>query len=258
MRRFLIALQFLTRFPVKVTPVPEPEEIGASMSYFPVAGLCIGIYLVFLNYILKLLLLPTVLLDIILVLGLVLITGAMHLDGLADTVDGFYAGNKFPPGPERKAGILTVMKDSQIGVMGCVAVFFLLLLKIFALHSLLPGVKNAVLLLVPVLSRWFLVWAAAVSDYANSPADGLGKTFTQSINEDDLIKSAPLPVFLPLLILGLKGFIILILSIFIAYILIKYFKSRVGGMTGDTFGALSEITEASVLLLAIIFFGCLG
>ncbi len=254
MRRFLIALQFLTRFPLKLEPVPSPEEIGPAMTYFPLAGLCLGVYLVVLNCLLTYFL-PPVVANTLLVLGLVLATGAMHLDGLADTADGFYAGNKLAAGTARKERILAVMKDSRLGVMGGLAIFFVLLLKILSLHSLAPGMKTSLLLLTPMLSRWYLVWAAALCDYANPGAGGLGETFTRSINQEQLIKASPLPCLLTLLLLGINGLFMLILSMLITYGLIIYIKRKIGGMNGDTFGALNETMEVVTLILALALGG---
>ncbi len=250
MRRFLIALQFLTRFPINLKPVPSAEEIGLSMVYFPLAGLCMGGGLVVLNGLLAYLL-PPLLVDTFLVLGLALITGAMHLDGLADTTDGFYAGNKVAPGTARKEKILSVMKDSQIGVMGALAIFFVLLLKMLSLHSLLPEIKTSLLLLTPTLSRWYLLLATVICETANPTENGLGKTFTRCITREQLIKASLIPCILASLTLGVDGLFLILVSLLIAYCLVKYIERRIGGMTGDTFGALNEIMEVTTLVIAL-------
>ncbi len=261
MRRFLIALQFLTRFPLKIEPAPSIEEIGRSMTCFPAAGLCLGVYLVALNSVLSCFL-PPLVVDILLILGLVLASGAMHMDGLADMVDGFYAGNALPSGDARKRRILEVMKDSHVGVMGALAVFFVLALKIFCIHSLPPDAKNSLLLLTPCLSRWYMVWAAATSNYARKTASnpsrncvGLGETFTHFITPDELKTASALPCLSALFILKFNGVILLILTLISLYMLIKYIRRGIDGMTGDTLGALNEIMETLVLVFALALTG---
>ncbi|MBI5787913.1 MAG: adenosylcobinamide-GDP ribazoletransferase [Candidatus Schekmanbacteria bacterium] len=259
MRRLTIALQFLTRLPLKITPNPTPEEIGRSMVYFPLAGLLLGGYLVLVNQIVTLLL-PALPASILLVMMLTAATGAMHLDGLADMVDGFYAGCALPPGEARQERILTVMKDSRIGAMGALAIFFSLILKIAGIYSLPATCKNSILLLTPMLSRWNMVWAAALSDYARRPVKGiaddqyigLGETFHRFINSKELIKSSLLPVLLSLILLNINGLILLIVSMVTALGLINYIKNKIGGMTGDTFGAINEISENIILLTSIV------
>ncbi len=145
LKGFILALQFLTKITIKRDIVATPQELGKSGVWFPVVGFVLGLFLVALNMLLTPRL-PEIIVSIILILTLTALTGALHLDGFIDLVDGFYAGNN-------PAEVREVMRDTHVGSMGVVAVFGLLLLKTFSLNALDPIYKNMALLVMPVLAR---------------------------------------------------------------------------------------------------------
>ncbi len=165
---FSAALRFLTIIPVPWGREASPQELGRSTVYFPVVGIIIGLILVGLGYLFKLL--PPSVGTVLLVVSSVVISGAMHLDGLVDTFDGI-AGHKTPE--ER----WQVMSDSRVGAFGIVAVGCLLLVKYVALSNVPETFLMATLVLMPVVSRWAMVYAVFVYPYAKP--SGLGKLFKQ-------------------------------------------------------------------------------
>ena len=127
MRKFFVALQFLTIFPLKIRDIEE-QELGQSLVYFPVVGAIIGLISVFSLFIFSSIL-PSSTTNVLILIILMFITGAIHLDGFADTCDGFYAGKD-------KENILQIMRDSHIGVMGVMGLIGILLLKFTLLENI--------------------------------------------------------------------------------------------------------------------------
>ena len=139
---FRTALAFLTIFPVADDLTPEPERLARSMGFFPAAGLVIGLGLVVLNWLLDGLI-PRPVLDCLLILFMILATGALHLDGIADLIDGLAGGKD-------RAGILHIMKDSRVGAIGVVGLVMVLLLKYLSLYNVSLEMKSAALIITPI------------------------------------------------------------------------------------------------------------
>ena len=237
MNNLMIALQFLTIFPVKLKLPVKNKDFGKSLLYFPVAGLLIGLLLslsaVFFSF------LPSLLHGAIILLISVGITGGIHLDGFADTIDAFY-GNR------PKEEILRIMRDSRIGAMGTLGLIVLLLLK-FSLFVSLPGVIIwKALIIMAVFARWSQSLACYVSKYARE--EGKAKYFINYARRKDVVIGGIVTLCLFLLLMRLKGLILFIFSLALTFLLLRYLEKRIGGMTGDTIGAVSEFSEAVVLL----------
>jgi len=239
---FLLALKFLTSIPILRRREVSPQELGRSIAYFPAIGIIIGLLLAGLNWLLTFILPPAVV-NVLLVTFLVVITGALHLDGLVDTCDGI-AGHKTTE--ER----LKVMRDSRAGGFGIIGVCCLLLVKFIALNSVPEDMKMATLILMPTLSRWIVVWAVFAYPYARKT--GLGKVFKEEANLKRFIL-ATLTALAAALVLGrLYGFIIMLLIWLISWAVAAYLKRKFAGLTGDNYGAINEVAEVSVLILIII------
>ncbi|VAX03286.1 Cobalamin synthase, partial [hydrothermal vent metagenome] len=138
MRSFFIALQFLTRIPVRLKDNPTEKQIALSQLYYPLVGLLIGALLILLAWVLQWVLqdVPTMLSTAIILTGWVLISGGLHLDGLADSADAWAGGL----GDRDKT--LAIMKDPACGPAGVVSIVLLLLLKFAALHALLEAAAS--------------------------------------------------------------------------------------------------------------------
>ena len=236
---FWIALQFLTVLPTPLRREIDSDGFGQSLTYFPLVGLILGAILLGLHYGLTLIL-PPLVVNALIIIALVILTGAHHLDGLIDTCDGVIAGKS-------KEERLAIMSDSKVGAFGIVAAFLLLLLKYVSLSSapILPA-----LLLMPTLSRWTMVSAIFTFPYAKS--SGMGLAFKQGANWQRLTISTIIALAAAVIILKLWGLALIAALWLIIFGIASYFRSRLGGLTGDNYGAINELAEVLVLLLTIL------
>jgi adenosylcobinamide-GDP ribazoletransferase len=230
-------LRFLTILPVSWKNNKDGRFFKASLIWFPVLGLFIGaitaLSVSFFNGIL-----PG---SISAVFGMVLlagISGFLHLDGLADSCDGLLSSR-----PRDRA--LQIMRDSHIGAMGVIALFFVLLGKYAALSTLSSTVMLQALLLMPMAGRTAIVVSMAILPYARS-GDGLGLLFYSK----DSCRIAVLGVLFCLIItvlFSLKSALLILCAIVLTVGLFSLWCSRkLGGATGDTLGAVCELTELAV------------
>jgi adenosylcobinamide-GDP ribazoletransferase len=238
---FLAAFRFLTIIPLPGRRL-TPGEIGRATAYFPAIGLIIGFILLGLNWVLNLIL-PPALVNILLLVSLAVISGGLHLDGFVDTCDGMV-------GHKTVAQRLRVMKDSRAGAFGIIGVTFLLLVKYAALSSVPALWLAPTLLLMPVLSRWSMVWAIFAFPY--SRASGLGKAFKQGVSSPDFLVATLIALVIAVMPEKLFGLFIMFGVWVIVTALAFYFRSRFGGLTGDTYGAINEIAEVLVLLFVCL------
>lgn len=242
MRPFLIALQFLTRFPVRLSALPEERDIGRSLLYYPPVGLLIGLLLAVLAWLLAGV---APLLRAALVLAAwVLASGALHLDGLADSADAWVGGLG-----DRERTLL-IMKDPYCGPMGVVALLLVLLLKFAALETLLAQGAWQALLLVPLLGRTALPALFLTTPYVRP--GGLGEVLARH-----LPRRAATGVVLAVIIalpaaFGMVGMAPLLAALAAFLVLRAMLLRRLGGTTGDTAGALVEILETIALLAAAL------
>ncbi len=239
---FWAALQFLTIFPTPLRHEVTAKTSGQSLTYFPLVGLILGAILLSLHYGLTLILPPPVV-NALLIIALVILTGAHHLDGFIDTCDGVIAGKS-------KKGRLTIMSDSKVGAFGIVGAILLLLLKYASLSSasILPS-----LLLMPTLSRWAMVGIIFTFPYAKS--SGMGLAFKQGASWQRLTISTAIALIAAVVLLKWWGLVLVAALGLIAFGIASYFRSRLGGLTGDNYGAINELAEVLVLLLLILIGG---
>lgn len=172
-------------------------------------------------------------------LFLAVITGALHLDGLADSADGLFSHR-----PKEK--ILEIMQDSRIGVMGALAVIFCLLLKMTGLAGLNRAGYEIWLFAAPALSRTSQVIGLVFMDYAREEG-GKSQLFFQK-KKYHLLIFALIPMALPFWISIETGFLVLFLFITGTALMLWFFQKGIGGMTGDTLGALTEVMESVILI----------
>lgn len=244
--RFLTALSFLTIIPLPSRWQAKPEEVGRSISYFPAVGIFIGLVLAGLNRVLGLFLPPAVVSGLLIV-ALVVISGALHLDGFIDTCDGI-AGHKTVEDRWR------IMHDSRAGAFGIIGAFLLLLVKYVSLNSVPQGWLMATLVLMPVVGRWAMVYAVFAYPYAR-PA-GLGKTVKQeaSWQRFTVATAIALVVAIGLARLAniayfyLAGFAIILVAWVVVVAMAAYLRRKFAGLTGDTYGAINEVVEVCVLI----------
>jgi adenosylcobinamide-GDP ribazoletransferase len=239
--RVLAAFRFLTIIPLPGGKV-SPREVGGSIAYFPLVGAIIGLILLGLNWLLGLVLLPA-LVNILLLVSLAVISGGLHLDGFVDTCDGM-VGHKTVRERWR------VMKDSRAGAFGIIGVCFLLLVKFVALNSVPASWLSLTLLLMPVLSRWAMVYAVFAYPYAKP--SGLGRVFKQEASSSGFLVATVIALAIAVMPSQLAGLFIMFGVWIIVTALAFYLKGRFGGLTGDSYGAINEIAEVLVLILVCL------
>ena len=236
---FWIALQFLTIFPAPLHHDADNKACGESLPYFPLIGLLLGALLLGLHYGLSLVF-PAPVANALLIVALVILTGAHHLDGLSDTFDGVIAGIS-------REERLAIMSDTRVGVFGIVSIFLLLLVK-YASLSAAPSLPA--LLLMPTLSRWTMVSVIFIFPYAKNT--GMGLAFKQGATWQRLAIATAIALVAAVALLKLWGVILMAGLLLAVFGIASYFKSRLGGLTGDTYGAINELAEVLVLLILII------
>lgn len=240
MRYYIIAIQFLTIIPLPFNVRCGKEDLGRSLSLFPLVGLTIGAMLAALDWLIS----PWLtwpLCDALLIGALSAVTGVLHLDGLADVCDGVAARG----GRER---FLEVMKDSHIGAAGAAGLVLGLLLKWQALVAVPDGIKWQALLLFPAVARFAQVQTVAFA--RNARQDGLGSAFIAGAGSAQLLIAGSLSLAISWFLLGVEGLIVLSAAIILTWLLKVWFHSRIGGVTGDVIGCISELNE--ILSLALI------
>ena len=242
MNSFLIALQFITIIPVKKDLNYSEKNIARSMLYYPLIGTIIGIILVLVNMVGSLLL-PDLVRDSLLLIFFVLLSGGIHFDGLADSFDGLFGGNN-------KKQILKIMGDSNVGVYGVLAVVLILILKFTLLTELPIGLKNAVLIIVPTISRCAMVWAVYLFPYAKK--EGFGKAFKLYLSKKEAWAVALYTTIITLTLLFLQGIVLLVIAFGGLWLFGSFLVKKIDGLTGDNYGALNEIMEVLVLLVIIL------
>ena len=241
MKRFVLALQFLTVFTVKRGVEASREEISGSMAYFPLVGAVQGLILVAADYVLGEFL-PGGIVSALLVLILLVTNGGLHLDGFADTVDGLAGGR------EREER-LRIMRTGTVGALGVAFTVLLLLLKYLSLDALASGYRAGVLFLFPVIGRWAMVPLSYWSVYAR-PTGGIGEAFTGA-GLSTLLISTAFTAVLSVFILGMPGVFLLTFLGAAAFLFSVLFHWKLGGVTGDVFGFCSEVSEVIFLLMVI-------
>jgi adenosylcobinamide-GDP ribazoletransferase len=171
-----------------------------------------------------------------------IITGAFHLDGLADTFDALLSSRTTP---EQK---LSIMKDSRIGVMGAVALILSILLKIVFIGELIWHNLSQALLVYPLVGRWTLVLFLFISPYLR--ASGTGHFLAQGVDSKSVIR-ASLWLIPCLLVPSFFLAFIVLLAVLLLYR--SYIHKNLGGITGDVLGSACVIAEIIILFALTIF-----
>lgn len=241
MKSLILMIQFLTRIPLPIAIEAETKDFEKGVVYFPVIGMLVGLLLfgvikLFLGYI------DTLTLSVLLVFFEVLVTGGLHLDGLADSFDGLFSYRD-------KERMLEIMKDSRIGSNGVLILIFTLLFKTVLVNQILLNNLLGAILIMPAISRAMTVFASRISPYARE--NGMGNFFIGKVNNVQL--------FLGLLVTLLWTYLfspesiwMLIPSLITTGLWCRMCHHKIGGMTGDTLGANTELQEILILLLFVL------
>ncbi|MBI3327770.1 MAG: adenosylcobinamide-GDP ribazoletransferase [Nitrospinae bacterium] len=237
-----MAFQFLTILPWPRGTVRHPGDVGGSMAFYPMVGAVLASVMAGVS-LLGSEVFPDGVLRPGLILLLVLLTGGLHLDGLADVCDGFYAG-------ATKTDVLRIMKDPHIGTMAVLAVVGAMLGKVALLSHLPSSMLYSALLVFPVLSRGGMVWATWIAPYARTDG-GTGEIFFRTLRSRHVWFATAFLCVWVILFAGWPGFALLACVAGGTMAFVSYCRRRIGGMTGDTLGALNELLE--ILTLAAYY-----
>lgn len=246
LRLFLIALQFLTRLPVPARVGFDPQWLNESARHFPAVGACVGLLAA------GVLWAGGWLFPVPVAVGLsmaatVLLTGAFHEDGLADTCDAL-------GGTVSRERALQIMKDSRIGTYGAVGLLLVLGLKAAALAALPLGWAVPALVLVHTASRAAAVALIRFLPYAGDVDQAKAKPLARRISAAGLVVACTWPLWVGAVIaVGQPSAVApVLLSIGLAtagaWACAHWFRRRLGGITGDTLGATQQLTELLMLL----------
>jgi adenosylcobinamide-GDP ribazoletransferase len=239
MNSFLLAFQLLTIIPISHTFVATDKQLGHSSLFYPLIGLFIGGILA--GTALLLTNIPLQIQAVLILMLWVLLTGGLHLDGLADCADAWVGGLS------NRLRTLEIMKDPASGPIAVIILILVLLLKWSIIGQLLKQQSLSILLLTPMLGRLAILILMLSTDYIRS--GGMAEKLTAN-----LPRSVAYALSLACLLIGIYYLSLLAISfMLLTLFIIRYqAKKRLGGATGDVYGAAVELTETSILLGAIL------
>ncbi|MBX3075860.1 adenosylcobinamide-GDP ribazoletransferase [Candidatus Obscuribacterales bacterium] len=252
-RRFLLTLSYVTSFPLK--GIADTEDYETSLSglakYLPSAGMVIGICLTGIAAVLLIKMqAPHIVSAAILTIAWLCITGGLHFDGLMDAADGIFSHRN-------KERMLEIMMDSRVGNFGAMTGLAVLLVKFSCIASLCDNVPLLLgaLLIVPAWARWCELYAIGRFPYARP--EGKGKIWHDSTNfPADLFKGLLIPLMVSVTTaaqIGLSPTLLIIAFGLVSGLVASHWlASHIEGHTGDTYGAVVELSEAGCLLFTSI------
>ncbi|TFE19730.1 adenosylcobinamide-GDP ribazoletransferase [Cohnella luojiensis] len=256
LQAFAAAVKFLTRIPLPVTIPYTDAHFRRSVVFYPYVGLLIGLIVTVAGFLLDPVF-PASVSGILLVALWTLLSGALHLDGLMDTADGLLSHRS-------RERMLEIMKDSRVGAMGVIVCVFYIGLKIALTISLLEDRREEglmLLMLIPVWSRNFMVTAIAGWPYARKE-QGLGSLYRSARMKHAVISGLGailLSAAILFLIFGWTGTAGLVILSFafvsygIGFAMAAAISRKLGGLTGDVYGALNECIELGLLLALVSY-----
>ena len=233
---------FFTRLPLpdRLSSAIDPEKrLSDAVIMFPVAGIVIGSTIALAWTVANTLLPPLPSAALAIVAGL-LITGALHEDGLADCADGLGATSD-------RQRALEIMRDSTVGSYGALALTSSFILRVFALASLTVLSGAVALLIAHTVSRSAISLAMRFSVYARP--EGLGRSASGEMEDRDFFTCIAIAAAIAIVLGWIAGVLAAICGFGIAWIFLSYLNHRIGGYTGDGLGAMQQLSEILVLLV---------
>ena len=235
---FLVALQFLTIFPVHTTVLPDDHDQASSLEWYGVVGLLIGVVVAISGSVLDGIFSPTICAALVLTLW-VLITGALHIDGLGDSIDAMFGVSR-----ERS---LQIMKDPRCGPMAVTGIALVLLLMHAGMTQVAITGNWFVIIAIPIFARISAQCLLLSTPYAR--ADGIGSSMVAGMDRERVIIAATVVGLVALIIIGFSNWYVIITLTILFIGLRSLMMRKLLGCTGDTAGALIILTEALGLVL---------
>lgn len=229
----------MTTLPVRLPDDWSAGDSGRASIWYPFVGLVVGA-IAWLAWKAATSVFPSWVAGVLTLIVWVVLTGGLHLDGLADCCDGLLASTSV----ERR---LEIMKDPHVGAFGVIGLILVLLLKAAALMSL-TSVSSPGILLAASLARWCILPAALLPQARSS---GMGADFALGFRSSFILWGALIPLAITLL-LGARGLVSTMSGLGAAVCVLWLARSRIGGVTGDVFGMIVEIVEVTVLVAFLI------
>ena len=243
MHSFFVALQFLTRLPSPIRREISLDELGASIGWFPLVGAALGSILLAVDLGAGQFLDAHVV-DALLVATLVALTGALHLDGVIDTLDGFTAG------PDRQVQ-LDAMRETRAGTAGAIAGILTLLATCAAITALPPFGRMPTLFIAPLAGRTAILLAYSLYPYTR-PGPGLSHSLKRGATPRRMLGGIAAAAALAGAAGGIGGLAVLVLVLGWVHGVASISCRRIGGLTGDVIGAICEGSQL-ITLIALPF-----
>ncbi len=241
MTHLRLAMSFLTVLPIAPRDV---VQMGPARAYFPLVGLGLGCCLAGLDFAARQAL-PGPVVGALLVAALLVLTRAIHTEGFLDSCDGLFGG--FTP-----AKRLEILRDTHVGAFAVIGGVALLLLKWSLLMGIPSEIRMGLLVVFPSLSRFGMLSTMAAFKYVRE--EGMGSSFRQGTSWRQVAFGLVTAVLAGGLLLGGAGLALLGTAVAVSLGLGRWIVGMLGGMTGDTYGAVNEVTEVTVLLVGIALF----
>lgn len=244
MNTLLFAISYFTRIPVPKWVYATETPVDKAIRYLPLIGILVGSFGALILYFCQMLMSyeMAILLSMV---ATIIITGAFHEDGWADTCDGFGGGGN-------KNQVLTIMKDSRIGTYGTIGLIMVLLVKFQLLIAVTPGKIYFSLIAAHALSRMLPVLMAYTSQYAGVEDQSKSKFLAHKINWIDVAIAAVFAL-LPFYFLSWSKFFLSILLLALVFLGMRWFSHRrIGGFTGDVLGAMQQVAEI-VIYISVVY-----
>ena len=239
----VLAIRYLT-----ILPVPGHDDtdrgLGRAAAWFPVVGLALGVLVMGVDRVTTHLF-PPLLSALLTVTAWKILTGGLHLDGLADCLDGLMGRDR-----EHR---LAIMRDSRIGTFGAVGLILFLMIEIVALTDLPPAPRWRVLVAAPAVARAVPPLLARLFGAARS--EGQGAAFVAGVRASGAAVALALAVLVAVAALGVIGLVAAALALLVAVMVAWLIGRRLGGLTGDVLGAAVEGAELAVLLTVLAWLG---
>jgi adenosylcobinamide-GDP ribazoletransferase len=238
----LTAFNFLTILPLPWRRDAPLSELGRAVGWFPLVGLVVGVALAGLDWGLNQVFPPGVVAVMVMALWL-LASGAIHFDGFLDSCDGLFGGKT----PEQR---LEIMRDHRVGAFAVAGGGLLLLLRYSALTAL--PLRTIPLLLAPVLGRWAMSLAIVFFPYARK--QGLGRAMKDHARWPQALQATLIAVVAVWFIGGVSGLAAMLVSGVAMFLTALFIRTRIPGLTGDSYGAINELVEVAVLVFFAAMF----
>ena len=242
----LAAIQFLTQVRVPSGPY-EQDTLPRSVKFFPLVGALIGMGSALLYFVLAPHL-PVKIVAVLIVLYMVVITGCLHEDGLADAADGFGGGRD-------RETVLAIMRDSRIGTYGAAALTLTLLARVLLIASLPQARAAGYLIAAPVLCRWttlpLSLYLPPARERSENQIDGQGARIARLTNASSMFLGSLLTLGIVFALLRFRALAPVLVSVVVTLATALYYMHRIGGITGDCFGATNQLAEIAVYLCGV-------